>query len=271
MNSFIIDAAILATKSTKPRHTEERLRTRSCKRDSLVEQNRTEFINARTEKLKNRDLHVKKVVSEAKEKRSSVKSRLDVDMMRAESLRKEHLIKVSLQNKLHVEKAKERAELHQRELVKASNERKSKIESRQKIVASRRQHLLTLPRSRLLDLQSWSLEDLVDLKSSLDDSARIIQLWWLERKFSFHFKNWKQSGIAFSKAKQSKFPILVKHLQQKRVIDHCFSMISYLKKLSPTKVDWKNESRIFLGAFMIAAHPKEAMPTNDIDSEVFNN
>lgn len=156
--------------------------------------------------------------------------------------------------------AKEVAETQHRKLQEDAAARLVRLEARQKLVATRRQKLLTVPRSRLLDLQSWSAEELENLQNVLEDSAVILQQWWRKMMLLPSIVLYKSSGVTLAEAKAMNFDSLIKKMTDQVLINNATAFIQRIKKTSPTQLKWKNPARVFLSAYMIAAHPAQTMP-----------
>lgn len=164
--------------------------------------------------------------------------------------------------------AKNIANSHRDKLAEETEAKRVKLEARQKRVASRRQHLLHVPRSQRLDYTDWSVEDLRDLQSTLNESATSIQNWWTRNRLSSILKAFSATGVSFASAKALDFKDVISLMQNKTVIQAGSGIIAEVRKMTREKKHWKNPSRVFLSAYMIATHPREAMPGQGPEEEV---
>jgi len=96
---------------------------------------------------------------------------------------------------------------------------------------------------------------LKDLQSTLAESASAIQIWWTKQRLSVL----RDFTVTLSGAKKDSFEDLVPKLQSKDLIRTADKIIDRVRKMKLVG-KWKNPSRVFLSAYMIATHPKDAMP-----------
>jgi hypothetical protein len=59
-------------------------------------------------------------------------------------------------------------------------------------------------------------------------------------------------------------------MQNKAVIQAGSGIVDLVRKMTREKKEWKNPSRVFLSAYMIATHPREAMPGQGPEEEVMS-
>lgn len=183
------------------------------------------------------------------------------------------------QAKDRVAHAKKVAETHRERMQAEKEEKRNELEKRQMRVASRRKHLLAVPRSRLLELNDWSIEELQDLQSTLNESAVIIQNWWMSSRLAPIIKTFSETKVTLRHAKSMDFDSLIPLMQKKEIIHAGYatlfyhpdirrsSIIDLVRKLNKQK-KWRNPSRVFLSAYMLASHPHESMPQFGAEEEV---
>ncbi|KAJ3226569.1 hypothetical protein HK099_004596 [Clydaea vesicula] len=271
---YVINVLPLKKSAGKPKHLEARLASREKSVSHYYKSvaRRKEFLENRKAKLHDRGIHVQKIVENHKFKSSGENNakltKIADSINAAEKKRTSILQDLANVNARKVAHAKSVALEHQKKYLSYIEEKKAKIEAKEQLVSNRRQRLLLVPRSRLLDLQDWSLEELQNLKSTLEESAQTIQNWWTIVKLSPLIKSMNLAGVTFQEAKNLPFDNLIKKMQDKSLIEASHNLIDYVKKTSPTPVKWRNASRVFLSAYMIASHPQDAMPVMGDDEKV---
>ena len=264
---FFVDADSLALPSRKPSNLEQRMSARTDLPDSLHQQRREAFLANRKTKLASRYSTIRRAVLNHKMQLDALhaqcRSRLGRILADAEAKRTEILLRRERECATKVAHAKHVAAAHFRRLAEENARKKAKLDSRLQFVAKRRQALLNVPRSRYLEENLCSLEELEDLQDAKFEAALAIQQWWRRYKMSPLIGQYLKLTISLARAQKLVFDKLVKKIQLKSTIQTTASLFSYIKKMRLEKKSpyWKAPSRTFLSAYMIAAHPEEVMPS----------
>lgn len=278
---YVIDALSLKHPAGKPFHLEARLSSRSSKQKlntilSKGAARRAAFLEDRRSKLARRTSHVRDVCTAHKNKNAPTsvpdprRSQSLVDRLQHAAQNRNTILerrgKTCAEAVAH---AKEVARLQHLKVTEATAAKRAALEERLRVTATRRQRLLAIPRSRLLEPQTW------DLHAVPTEAAITIQQWWRRAKLSPCVKSYLRFNISLEKAKAMPFPRLVKLVRSEALIKVTGRVMLRWKKMMVVEkggaaVNWKNPSRVFLSAYMIAAHPKELMPVIGAEEEVSN-
>ncbi|KAI8893180.1 hypothetical protein BC833DRAFT_517374, partial [Globomyces pollinis-pini] len=261
-----IDASDIKSPARKPRHLESRLKARNSTKQTNEGRARHEaFLAARKNKLSLRTAHVQNVVNVHRERESNLKKekleRLASTQELASKKRQDRIDSLVSNNAQAVQRAKEvsRAQLQRR--VESSAELQKSIEMNLRISASRRQRLRSIPRAKILDPQSWALQESLAVQ---DESASLIQNWWRKVKLIPVARLYKKLGLTRAKANSMPFTKLMNKLQSASLIKATGFVLIRAKKLSDTPIThWKTPARVILSAYMFTAHPSEICKTMD--------
>ncbi|KAJ3085810.1 hypothetical protein HK102_013808 [Quaeritorhiza haematococci] len=287
---YVVDVLALKHPAGKPFHLEARLSSRQKSHHvssphsptsgvvihhSRNAARRAAFLEARRTKLARRDLHVRRVCAQHRQRVSGDSnaklSRISKNLEAAEKNRLSILERQRQSAAQQVAHAKKVAELQHRKLEEETAAKREALEERLRHVMLRRQRLLSIPRSRLLETELWSAEEVQDLETVRSESATVIQQWWRRSKLEPLMDNFSNLKISLAKAQSMPFERLVKQMQQETVIKTTARLLSRAKKMlkndDQKRIQWKNASRVFLSAYMIATHPTSIMPTMGQDEQ----
>ncbi|TPX57192.1 hypothetical protein SpCBS45565_g08253 [Spizellomyces sp. 'palustris'] len=266
---YVVDVLNLKQPAGKPFHVEARIRGRSTVPGASAVARHNAFIEDRVRRLRRRTSHVRAVCAAKRMRengdKSAKKSRITETLEVAERNRRTILERQVRSCAEAVAHAKRVAREQSERLAELTAARRAALEERLRITAFRRQRLLTIPRSRLLEPQPW---DEGGLRTVATDAVISIQQWWRRMKVDPLVRNFLRFGVSLDKSLKTPFEKLVRTMQSPSLIKAVGRLLMRLDKMTnhPTTV-WKNPSRVFLSAYMLAAHPEELMPTMGPEEE----
>ncbi|KAJ3158438.1 hypothetical protein HDU86_002907 [Geranomyces michiganensis] len=257
---YVVDVRTLKQPAGKPFHLDARIRGRSTVPGSTAAARHSAFIEERVHRLRRRTQHIKAA-------RAATRSR-DAAASSAKRVRITETLQVAERNRTRILERQVRAcaeaiahvkhvaqtQAQRFEAVTAA--RKAALADRLASSSLRRQQLLTTPRSRLLESQSSD-----NLHTA--DSIVTIQQWWRRTKIGPAIKTFEALRISLDKAIETPFPKLARTMQLPPVIKATARLLSRVQKMVPPAAQAttiKNPARVFLSAYMLAAHPTELMP-----------
>ncbi|KAJ3040301.1 hypothetical protein HDV00_011181 [Rhizophlyctis rosea] len=272
---YVIDVLPLKQPSGKPHHLEARLSSRSSRPPLSLSRGtarRAAFLEDRRNKLARKTSHVRAVCAANRTRKHTpttapnVAATLLERLQLADRNRRNILERREKSCGEAVAHAKEVARTHSLKVAESAAEKKAALEERLRITSARRQRLLTIPRSRLLEQQqqTWGGSD-ETLESVRADAAVTVQQWWRRRKVGPVLKSFQRFGLSAQKAKSMSFERLVRLVRSEPLIKSVGRVLLRAKKMVPggaaAAASWKNPSRVFLSAYMIHGHPMELMAT----------
>ncbi|KAI8824960.1 uncharacterized protein EV422DRAFT_487939, partial [Fimicolochytrium jonesii] len=262
---FVIDILPLKQPAGKPHHLEARLRGRSTTPRASAFARHTAFIEDRVRRLRRRTTHVKAVCAATRMREngdtSAKRSRIDQDMQNAEQNRQAILEKQVKSCADTVAHAKEVARAQAERTALETAARKAALEQRLILTSLRRQRLLTTPRSRLLQ-ESQAAWEQGQVQMFTADAVVCIQSWWRKLKLEPSIKSFGRFKITLDRAMKMPFEELVGRIQSPSVIKAVAALLKRVQMMVPkTSMVLKNPARVFLSAYMLAAHPEELMPS----------
>ncbi|KND03158.1 uncharacterized protein SPPG_09000 [Spizellomyces punctatus DAOM BR117] len=269
---YVVDVLNLKQPAGKPFHVEARIRGRSTVPGASAVARHNAFIEDRVRRLRRRTSHVRAVCAAKRMRengdKSAKKSRITETLEVAERNRRTILERQVRSCAEAVAHAKRVAREQSERLAELTAARRAALEERLRITALRRQRLLTIPRSRLLEPQPW---DEGGLRTVATDAVISIQQWWRRMKVDPLVRNFLRFGVSLDKSLKTPFEKLVRTMQSPSLIKAVGRLLMRLDKMTnhPSTV-WKNPSRVFLSAYMLAAHPEELMPTMGPEEEALS-
>jgi hypothetical protein len=236
--TFVIDAQSLHQLSRKPRHLEKRM---SEKKRAASPAPSSEGRSAGTESSSG----------------SADASPLVHHHGRADSNRKALLQQRREQCAERVRRAKDIAKKQSRSREMSSKRLRSAIQERQWTSDFRRQMLLKVPRSKLLDETTVTAEL---IRTRL--AVKRIQRWWKVQAVQSLVRQLETAGVSTSKLSAMSIEELMSTIQSASVIKLASRFLLATKKATRALARYriKNPTKIFLSAFMIVYHPEEMMP-----------
>lgn len=99
--------------------------------------------------------------------------------------------------------------------------------------------------------------------NATERAAYILQNSWRRYKLGPAIRMWRRKGLKSDKAKEMSFEELARVLQTDLMVKISTSLIVRVKKMVGSTIKMKNPARVFLGAFVIVAHPKETLGMSD--------
>lgn len=267
---YVIDVLNLKQPAGKPFHVEARMRGRTTVRTTSAVARHNAFIEDRVRRLRRRTSHVRAVCAATRMRKSgdtsAIRSRIAETLQLAERNRQIILERQVRSCAEAVAHAKEVARTQTERLAQITASRKAALDQRLRATALRRDRLLTIPRSRLLEPQSWD-ED--DVRSVVTEGVVSVQKWWRKLKVEPCLKSFQRFHVSLDKAFKTPFENLVRTMQSPALIKAVNKLLIRLDKMAVKRtVEWKNPARVFLSAYMLAAHPKELMPAMGQDEQV---
>ncbi|KAJ3277222.1 hypothetical protein HK104_003544 [Borealophlyctis nickersoniae] len=261
---YVIDVLSLKHPSGKPHHLEARLSSRSTRSSSLSKglARRAAFLEDRRSKLARRTSHVRDVCAAHRRTANAPRGTQSIETLSerlrsAERNRNTILERRGQSCAQQVARAKAVAKAQSQRDQESAATRRAALEQRLRATSARRQRLLTIPRSRLLESHLW---DEPENENVTTEASITIQQWWRRSKMSPCVKNWSRFGLSLAKANEMSFERLVRLVKSDQLIRALGRILLRVKKMVGGEVAWKNPSRVFLSAYMIVAHPNELMP-----------
>ncbi|TPX38521.1 hypothetical protein SeMB42_g06694 [Synchytrium endobioticum] len=139
--------------------------------------------------------------------------------------------------------------------------KRAALEARLRLSAQRRQKLLTTPRSKWICTESSHTTD--DTLLIRLEAAKAIQAAWRHFKQASAVKGFVKHGLSLQQATALSFEKLAKIAQYENLIKATTKLLARLRKSAPGNTPHlstaKNMARVFLSAYMIAAHPDKVM------------
>lgn len=272
-NAFTIDVSPLIKPARKPRHLETRLRSKqvvSAKYESGYARYEA-FLAARKHKLSMHTAHVHNAVASLKRQRTQSKeiklSKIEETLQLANKNRLDRLAKAVAFHAKEVKRAKQIARSQLKKSIESSATLAKEIDTRLRISASRRERLQTIPRSRILDPQSWALQESLAVR---DEAAMTIQTWWRLKKFAPISRVYKKLGLSRRKLQQMSFEQATARIQSSVLIKAASFLIIRAKRITGNKnKTWKNPARVLLSAYMLSLYPAETLVQKTAQEDVF--
>jgi hypothetical protein len=269
MESFIVDASVLSQPAGKPHHLETRLKAR--KRVNSVEEGiakREEFINARKQKLAMRIEHVNSIVEAHSKKRKDYfqmkREKIAESLCSANEIRLSQLdAKVKLSSEA-VAHAKQVAKMNALKRIQKIEELNAAIEKRHSLTTMRRNRLLTIPRSKILDHDIWAEEESEMVN---EDAATTIQKWWRKSKMNPIIKLYSKFNFSQDKIAAMGFNKYAKMMQNDVVLRTMNLFFLRARRLQKTGIKWDKPARVFLTCYMITCFPEETLKGNGVQDE----
>ncbi|KAJ3179608.1 hypothetical protein HDU87_002814 [Geranomyces variabilis] len=261
---YVVDVLPLKQPAGKPFHLDARIRGRSTVPGSTAAARHSAFIEERVHRLRRRTQHIKAA-------RAATRSR-DAAASSAKRVRITETLQVAERNRTRILERQVRAcadaIAHVKEVAQTQAQRFEAVTAARKAALAerlassslRRQQLLTTPRSRLLESQSSD-------NLHTNDSIVTIQQWWRRSKVDPAIKTFEALRISLDKAIETPFGKLARTMQLPPVIKATARLLNRVQKMVPPSsssssatAPLKNPARVFLSAYMLAAHPSELMP-----------
>ncbi|KAJ3047818.1 hypothetical protein HK097_011147 [Rhizophlyctis rosea] len=264
---YVIDVLPLKQPAGKPHHLEDRLSSRSSRPPSATLSKplarRAAFLEDRRNKLARKTSHVRAVCAAARGRKSTNAATTLLERLQlAERNRRNILERRAKSSAEAVAHAKEVAKLHSQKVAESAASKKAALDERLRITSARRQKLLSIPRSRILEAHIFTENDHA-IESVRFDAAASVQQWWRRKKVAPVLKGFQRFGLTASKAKSMSFEKLVRLVRSEALIKAVGRVLLRTKKMvsggAAAAAQWKNPSRVFLSAYMIYGHPNELM------------
>ncbi|KAJ3019403.1 hypothetical protein HKX48_002102 [Thoreauomyces humboldtii] len=267
---FVVDVLSLKQPAGKPFHVEARMarHPRSVSESSQASDRHTAFIEDRVRRLKRRSSHVRAVGAATRKRESgdssAKRARMTETLLTAERNRNsilERQVRICAEAVAH---AKQVAKSQADRFASVTAARKAALDERLTITSLRRLRLLTTPRSRLAESRSSD-------QLHTTDSVVCIQQWWRKSKMGPALKIFAALNVTLDKAYETPFMQLVKNMQAPPLIKVVSRILLRLERMAPgPRVSRKNPARVFLSAYMLAAHPSELMPSMGPEEEALS-
>ena len=138
------------------------------------------------------------------------------------------------------------------------------IEAHQRRSSHRRQKALQIPRSKLLDADSFGSHEIMDIKS---EAAATLQRWYRRTKLRAILKVFKRFGVDRTSLADAGFNAAVRKMQSQPVIRCVGLFLIRAKKLSTTKIptdQWKNPARVLLSSYMLCPFDASSGPQENV-------
>lgn len=263
---FVIPTEELLVSSGTPCHLKQRFNRRKI--SPKHGQRRNLFLIARQVRLSQRHEQLKSIVEQMKEEErksaEEMRLKLEQDLEQKEINKRIKLDEQRARNQSIVEHCKKVAkqakarDLEDRFLLKIN------IDKQLKEKAERRNFLLPVPRSKLL--QPLSLERIC----AQNKQAAILQRWFRKLKLKPLIKLLSKHKVSKTALSKFDFQTLAQRLDNPRLIKIIGLFLIRAKKMAKKAVDyklWKNPARVFLSAYMIAVHPESALQSDGTAKE----
>ncbi|OAJ36478.1 hypothetical protein BDEG_20644 [Batrachochytrium dendrobatidis JEL423] len=270
---LVIPVMDLTQPAGKPRHLEARFRKLSYHNKcthaaasatfTFIEARRSKLAHRRDSICRRQAAHQSRASIAQSQRRSQMEQTLEQAARKRQLLLQEK-VQLSAETVAH---AKAVARSHSEQTAKATAALSAAIEERLKVSAMRRARLQTIPRSRLLDPNSWAIKETADVRN---DAAITLQGWWRRRQLVPIANAYAKTNLSLASAKGMSFQKLMQVVQSDRLIKTVARLLLRAKKLgsgistaeaatTTAPVKWKNPARVLLSAFMIVAYPSETL------------
>lgn len=202
------------------------------------------------------------------EERKNLMLSIQNDLEMAEQLRTDKINAVKTSNGAVVQRAKEVA------LRVAEREEKERealilqIEKQQHITNIRRVALKSIPRSKILDKESWAFFESEQVKH---EAAITIQSWFRRVKLEPIVRVYAKFNMTRQALHALGFEKLMQKLQIQPIIKTIGLFLIRSKKSALKTVDlssWKNPGRVFLSSYMMTLYPVETLQSDGPQEKV---
>jgi hypothetical protein len=263
--SFTVDAHPLMHPSRRPHHLHSRMSSRTSDHsESDAEHRRAALLEERKKKLQSRVTFIRRAVQRQSQHLSTStsehRSRMTHRLALAAQKRRHFLMARERSCASHIAHAKEIAKTHQQKLSEQAANIKSNLETRHREVAKRRQLMLVMPRSQLMDPEACCQDDLNTVERAREDAATTIQLWYRRLMVGPIIALFLKSHLSLQNAQKMPFERLVAKIQQSKLLRVTQLLLARVRKMTFVPLNaaqWKAPARFFLSAFLIATHPAE--------------
>jgi hypothetical protein len=264
--SFTVDAHPLMLPSRRPHHVHSRMSSRTSDHSDseAAEHRRAALLEERKKKLQSRVSYIRRAVQRQSQNLSNSTSehrtRMTHRLALAAQKRRHFLVARERSCASHIAHAKEIAKSHQEKLSEQAANIKANLELRHREVAKRRQLMLVMPRSQLMDPEACCQDDLNTVERAREDAATTIQLWYRRLTVGPIISLFLKSNLSLENAQKMPFDRLVSKIQHAKLLRVTQLLLARVRKMTFVPLNaaqWKAPARMFLSAFLIATHPAE--------------